>query len=68
MAPGRPSSTPYETGLTARFYLNAKPKDKHELLEYDFDKSDVLNVFGDWNSQKTELFFYENPHGTSPSS
>ncbi len=52
---------PYETGLNARFYLNAKPKDKHELVEYDFDKSDVLNVPGDWNSQKKELFFYEGP-------
>ncbi len=52
---------PYETGLNARFYLNAKAKDKHELLEYDFDKSDVLNVPGDWNSQKKELFFYEGP-------
>src|SRR6202049_5156883 len=52
---------PYETGLNARFYLNAKPKDKRELVEYDFDKSDVLNVPGDWNSQKKELFFYEVP-------
>lgn len=52
---------PYETGLNARFYLNAKAKDKHELVEYDFDKSDVLNVPGDWNSQKKELFFYEGP-------
>ena len=52
---------PYESGLNARFYLNAKPKDKHELIEYDFDKSDVLKVPGDWNSQKKELFFYEGP-------
>jgi beta-glucuronidase len=52
---------PYETGLYARFYLNAKAKDKHQLVEYDFDKSDVLNVPGDWNSQKKELFFYEGP-------
>jgi beta-glucuronidase len=52
---------PFETGLNARFYLNAKLKDKHELVEYDFDKSDVLNVPGDWNSQKKELFFYEGP-------
>ncbi len=52
---------PYETGLNARFYLNARAKDKHELVEYDFDKSDVLNVPGDWNSQKKELFFYEGP-------
>jgi len=52
---------PFETGLNARFYLNAKAKDKHELLEYDFDESDVLNVPGDWNLQKKELFFYEGP-------
>jgi beta-glucuronidase len=52
---------PYETGLNARFYLNAKPKDKRELLEYDFDKSGALNVPGDWNSQKKEMFFYEGP-------
>ena len=62
--PERPMAAivdPYETGLNARFYLNAKPKDKHELVEYDFDKSDVLNVPGDWNTQKKELFFYEGP-------
>lgn len=52
---------PYETGLNAHFYTNAKAKDKHELVEYDFDKADVLNVPGDWNSQKKELFFYEGP-------
>ncbi len=52
---------PYETGVNARFYLNAKARDKHELLEYDFDKSDVLQVPGDWNLQKKELFFYEGP-------
>src|SRR6266404_2673554 len=52
---------PYETGLNARFYRNAKPLDKNELLEYDFDKSDVLDVPGDWNTQKKDLFFYEGP-------
>ena len=52
---------PYETGLHARFYENAKPKDKHDLIEYDFDKSNVLNVPGDWNSQRKDLFFYEGP-------
>src|SRR4029077_8255868 len=50
---------PYEIGLKARFYTNAKPKDKNDLIEYDFDKSDVLNVPGDWNTQKKEMFFYE---------
>jgi beta-glucuronidase len=50
---------PYDTGITGRFYENAKPKDKHDLVEYDFDESPVLNVPGDWNSQRSDLFFYE---------
>jgi beta-glucuronidase len=52
---------PYETGIGGRFYENAKPKDKHEILEYDFDASPVMNVPGDWNSQRADLFFYEGP-------
>jgi len=52
---------PYEIGLKARFYMNARLKEKNELIEYDFDKSDTLNVPGDWNTQKKELFFYEGP-------
>ncbi|MGH9539520.1 MAG: glycoside hydrolase family 2 protein [Terriglobales bacterium] len=52
---------PYETGLHSRFYQNAKAKDKNDLVEYDFDKSDTLNVPGDWNTQKKELLFYEGP-------
>ena len=52
---------PYETGIGSRFYENAKPKDKHDLVEYDFDASPVLNVPGDWNSQRADLFFYEGP-------
>ncbi len=52
---------PYETGIGGRFYENAKPKDKHDLIEYDFDASPVLNVPGDWNSQRADLFFYEGP-------
>jgi beta-glucuronidase len=50
---------PYGIGTGARFYENAKPKDKHDLVEYDFDASDLLNVPGDWNSQRADLFFYE---------
>jgi beta-glucuronidase len=41
------------------FFKNEKPKNKWDRIEYDFDKSDSLNVPGDWNSQKKELFFYE---------
>ena len=28
-------------------------------MEYDFDKSETLEVPGDWNTQKKELFLYE---------
>jgi len=52
---------PYETGLGARYYENRKPKDKQDLVEYDFDTSGTLNVPGDWNSQRESLLFYEGP-------
>lgn len=41
------------------FYVNKKPKDKMELVEYDFDLAPTLLVPGDWNSQKEKLFYYE---------
>jgi beta-glucuronidase len=65
---------PYETGFynyrsepydkfqnpgNGAYFKNAKPKDKTELIEYDFDKSDILNVPGDWNTQKEKLLYYE---------
>jgi beta-glucuronidase len=52
---------PYETGLSSRFYENAKPKTKGDLIEYDFDRSPKLKVPGDWNSQRESLLFYEGP-------
>jgi hypothetical protein len=51
---------PYETGLNAGFYLEATLKERGPI-EYPFDKSDLLNVPEDWNSQNKELFFYEGP-------
>jgi beta-glucuronidase len=48
-------SKPSPTG----FFKNEKPKNKWDHIEYDFDKSFSLNVPGDWNTQKPELFFYE---------
>ncbi len=41
------------------FFTNAKPSSPSDLIEYDFDLSDSLNVPGDWNTQKPELFYYE---------
>ncbi len=43
--------------------LNGFAKNAHfngtDLLEYDFATSPVLQVPGDWNSQRDNLFFYE---------
>jgi beta-glucuronidase len=41
------------------YFKNAKPKNPGELIEYDFDASPTLDVPGDWNSQRQDLFFYE---------
>lgn len=41
------------------FFINAKPSDKSDLVEYDFDKSPTIKVPGDWNTQKENLFYYE---------
>ena len=65
---------PYETGYTnfhsevydqknpgssSAFYNNYHAKNKSELVEYDFDKSPVIRIPGDWNTQKENLFYYE---------
>ena len=65
---------PYETGYydyrytphdqsdhpsNGAFYLNAKPKDKTDMIEYDFDLSPVMQIPGDWNSQVEQLYYYE---------
>jgi beta-glucuronidase len=52
---------PFETGLNSRVYENRKPKDRSELIEYDFDASGTLKVPGDWNTQREKLLFYEGP-------
>jgi beta-glucuronidase len=65
---------PYETGYlnfhsevydkvnptaSSAFYNNYHAKNKSELVEYDFDKSPVIKVPGDWNTQKENLYYYE---------
>jgi beta-glucuronidase len=52
---------PYETGLHARFYENATAESGGGPIEYNFATSEILNVPGDWNTQKEKLFFYEGP-------
>ena len=41
------------------FFRNQKPQGPSDRVEYDFDSSPSLDVPGDWNSQRTNLFFYE---------
>ena len=41
------------------FYLDVKPADPGERVEYDFDSSPSLEVPGDWNTQRPELLYYE---------
>lgn len=52
---------PYDNGTSGAFYRNQVPKDKSERVEYSFDASPVLNVPGDWNTQREQLLFYEGP-------
>lgn len=46
-------------GSPSAFYNNYHAKNKSELVEYDFDKSPLIKVPGDWNTQKAELLYYE---------
>lgn len=41
------------------FFLNAKERSPSDLVEYDFDKSPVMDIPGDWNTSDEKLFFYE---------
>ena len=41
------------------FFINAKPQRPEDLIEYDFDKSETMQIPGDWNTQDQRLFFYE---------
>ena len=41
------------------FFQNAKPQRPEDLIEYDFDKSQTMQIPGDWNTQDERLFFYE---------
>ena len=52
---------PFDAVTPARggYFLDHKPADRSELVEYDFDTSPTLNVPGDWNSQDDRLFYYE---------
>jgi len=48
-----------ESPNAGAFFLNSKPKSPSDLIEYNFDIMDTIQVPGDWNSQKPELLYYE---------
>ena len=52
---------PYDAATPPRggYFLDRKPADRSDLVEYDFDASPTLMVPGDWNSQDERLFYYE---------
>jgi beta-glucuronidase len=52
---------PFDNGKSAGFFRNQKPQSKSDRIEYSFDASPVLNVPGDWNTQREQLLFYEGP-------
>src|SRR5690606_37835420 len=41
------------------YFTDSKPQKPSDLIEYDFDKADSLQVPGDWNTQKEKLYYYE---------
>jgi len=49
----RMKETPYG------FFQDAHQKTPLDLVEYNFDTSDQMNIPGDWNTQDQRLFFYE---------
>jgi beta-glucuronidase len=51
---------PFDNGR-AGFFRDEKAHGKGDRVEYSFDASPVLNVPGDWNTQREQLMFYEGP-------
>ncbi|KAA6335803.1 Beta-glucuronidase [termite gut metagenome] len=41
------------------FFKNKKAQHKADLVEYNFDTAPLMLIPSDWNTQNTQLFFYE---------
>jgi beta-glucuronidase len=50
---------PYDRGEGMQFPANRVQQSPSELIEYRFETSETLEVPGDWNSQREQLFLYE---------
>lgn len=49
----------YGQGRGMKIYRNQSPKGNTDFYEYSFEEGLRLNVPGDWNSQMSELKYYE---------
>jgi beta-glucuronidase len=52
---------PYDNGARMGIFRDKKPASESDRVEYNFDTSPVLNVPGNWNTQREQLMFYEGP-------
>ena len=52
---------PYDSAAkpSGGYFQDRRHPGKGELVEYNFDRSPVLQVPGDWNSQDPKLYYYE---------
>ena len=41
------------------FFKNQKPRDKSDLVEYNFDTAPLIIIPSDWNTKNDQLFYYE---------
>ena len=48
-----------ETPPASAFFTDSKMTNSTQLIEYDFDQADSLEVPGDWNTQSDKLYYYE---------
>jgi len=52
---------PYSNGFSTYFRNQKQQPGDTRPVEYDFAKSPVLKVPGDWNTQRESLLYYEGP-------
>lgn len=48
-----------EIGNRRKFWEDKQVDNRSQLLEYNFETAGQINVPGDWNTQKNELYYYE---------
>ena len=48
-----------ENPNASAFFMDSKMTNSTQLIEYDFDQAETLQVPGDWNTQNEKLYYYE---------